>query len=155
MNSAIALSRKITASDILVSSSSAFTTGATAAMALPPQIAVPELIRYESFGSKPIRRPTRQPTSITPVTETRVKSMPSLPASSDSYIFMPNPRPTTANCSRYFELFLENAGKGLPRISASAMPAKRARAGDTKTEAARRMRYSAVEIFAFILLCVL
>ena len=45
MNKAIALRVKITAKEMDVSLSSAFTTGDTAAMALPPQIAVPAEIR--------------------------------------------------------------------------------------------------------------
>jgi len=47
-------------SDTAISSSPAFTTGPTAAIALPPQIAVPALIkRAEVFGT--LRRPSARP----------------------------------------------------------------------------------------------
>lgn len=45
MNSAMALSMKITPSETAISWSSAFRTGPTAAIALPPHIAVPDEIR--------------------------------------------------------------------------------------------------------------
>ena len=46
---AIELSIKIVPSDTLISWSLAFITGAMAAIALPPQMAVPLLIRYDVF----------------------------------------------------------------------------------------------------------
>ncbi len=49
MNSAIAFNMNITPKDTAISSLSAFSTGPTAAMALPPHIAVPDAIRYEVF----------------------------------------------------------------------------------------------------------
>ena len=84
MKRATALSVKITARDMEVSSSSALTTGATAAIALPPQIAVPALIRYDNFGSIPKARPRSHPMVITPITDTMVNMMPSFPAARDS-----------------------------------------------------------------------
>ena len=64
-------------------------------MALPPQMAVPDEMRYEVFLLIESHQPSRTPMTMTPITETTVNSMPSLPLLSDSMRFMPNPRPTT------------------------------------------------------------
>ena len=63
----------------------ALITGPTAAIALPPQMAVPELIRYEvSRSVLSSLRPMNIPITRVPTTETMVKAMPLLPDASDS-----------------------------------------------------------------------
>ena len=68
-----------------MSLSLALMTGPTAAMALPPQIAVPELIRYEVsrfiFNNF---RPMSIPITMVPTTETIVNIIPSLPDASEA-----------------------------------------------------------------------
>ena len=83
-------------------------------------------------------RPSRVPMTITPITETMVKSIPSLPDSTAEYRFIPKPRPTTEACSRYFDTFLVNTGKGEPRVTAKAIPASRATAVGRKNDAMKR-----------------
>ena len=80
------------------------------------------------------RRPSTTPTIITVTTETTVKVMPSRPAASDSWKFMPNPSPTTQYCSNFFEAFLLQTGNGLPRVRAKRMPAKSVTTGEQKSE---------------------
>ena len=55
-----------------VSSSSAFTTGDTAAMALPPQMAVPAEMRKAELNGTDKKRPTARPRAIAAVTPTAV-----------------------------------------------------------------------------------
>ena len=66
-NSAIEFRMKTAPSDTAISSSFASAIGPTAAMALPPQIAVPAAMRNEDFLLTWIRYPRPRPTSITPV----------------------------------------------------------------------------------------
>ena len=76
--------------------------------------------------------------TITPITETMVKSIPSLPDSTAEYRFIPKPRPTTEACNRYFDTFLVNIGKGEPRVTARTIPASRATAVGKKNDAMKR-----------------
>ena len=65
------------------------------------------------------------PITITPITETTVKIIPSEPDLRLSMRFMPKPRPTTEACSRYFETNLLALGQGVPKIMAKIRPAAR------------------------------
>lgn len=76
------------------------------------------------------------PATMTVATETIVKVIPSRPAASDSWKFMPKPNPTTQYWSMCLDTFLLHAGKGLPSVRAIRMPAKSDRAGETKKEPA-------------------
>ena len=92
----------------------------------------------------------RHPATITPMTDTTVNIIPSLPAARDSNRFIPNPSPTTATWKRYFETFFENVGKGFPRVRARKIPANRAIAGETNTDAASRMTKTDFVMISFI-----
>ena len=131
MKRAIALRIKMVPSDIDISLSLAFTTGATAAIALPPHIAVPAEMRYDVLRSIISLFPRYIPRKSTLKTETIVNSIPSRPVCNDSWRFMPKPNPTTENCNRYLDVFFAKRGKGCPASSAKASPANRATAGDT------------------------
>jgi|GEM_PF-4899538 len=84
--------------------------GPTAAMALPPQMAVPELIKYPVFLSTFSFLAIQLPRNKVPATETMVKSMPSFPEASACCKFIPKPRPITDPCNRYLDIFLLNLG---------------------------------------------
>ena len=123
-----------TARDIDVSFELDFMIGAMAAMALPPQIAVPDEIKYPNL------RPTlkyllnKTPPHITSITEKIVRKIPSDDDCRESMRFIPKPRPITANFNRYedvFEVYLSNS---LPRVNANTIPANRDIAGDRNSE---------------------
>ena len=82
----------------------AFNMGPTAAMALPPQIAVPALMRAEvlRFICR-IFRPMNHPNRRVPNTEIIVNIIPSRPDANDSPKFIPKPSPTTEYCNSTFE----------------------------------------------------
>ena len=119
----------MTPSDTAISLLFALRTGPTAAMALPPQIAVPDEIRYAVLRLRCIHQPTIMPMTITPKTDATVNIMPSLPDFSDSVTLIPNPSPTTDTCNRYFEVFLLNVGYGQAKIMAYIRPKNSATAG--------------------------
>ena len=91
----MAFSTKMVASETDISHSSALAIGPTAAMALPPQIAVPEAIKNEGIFEIPSHLPTVIPINRTLTTENIVKNIPSEPAFTESSKFIPNPNPTT------------------------------------------------------------
>ena len=130
MNKAMAFNMNITPNDTAISFSFALTTGPTAAIALPPQIAVPEEIRYDVLRFILSQCPINTPIIITPKTDAIVKSIPSLPDFNDSLTFMLNPRPTTEACNRYLEVFLLNLGYGFLKIRAYTNPINNAIAGE-------------------------
>lgn len=74
--------------------------------------------------------PRITPTTITTITETIVKIMPSAPLCKDFSRFIPNPSPTTDACRRYLDSFLLNFGYGMPKQSAKTSPTKRAIGAD-------------------------
>ena len=79
INNAKAFNINIVAMEIDISLSFDLVIGATAAMALPPHIAVPADIRYvEVFGSF-THLPRNHPNIITSDTDTIVNNIPSLP----------------------------------------------------------------------------
>lgn len=85
MNSAIAFSTKTTASATDIFSGFDLIAGQMAAMALPPHMAVPELIRYAvSLSTLRSFLPMNIPIRIVPITEIMVKSIPSRPEARDS-----------------------------------------------------------------------
>ena len=85
MNNAIAFSTNTTARATDILAGLALITGPTAAMALPPQIAVPELIKYDvSLSTFRSFLPISIPMASVPMTETMVKSIPSFPEAIDS-----------------------------------------------------------------------
>ena len=120
---------KITPSDTAISSSDAFMIGPTAAIALPPHIAVPEEMRYDVFLLRCNQCPSKTPNAITPTTEAIVNNIPLLPDFSESTIFIPNPNPTTETCSRYLDAFLLNLANGMGKIKAYINPINKDIAG--------------------------
>ncbi|MNX88715.1 hypothetical protein D3C86_1206960 [compost metagenome] len=81
------------ATDICLAS--ALMTGPTAAMALPPHIAVPEAIRCDVLRSIFSSLPIIYPSIKVPKIEAMVNNIPSLPALRALCRFIPNPNPTT------------------------------------------------------------
>ena len=79
-NKAIALSTKTVPRATDISSASASIVGPTAAIALPPQIAVPDEIRAEVLAYTHSHLPTRYPSASVPKMVAIVKRIPSLPA---------------------------------------------------------------------------
>ena len=118
------------ASETDISLSFALAIGPTAAMALPPHIAVPEAIKYAETLGILSHFPIIIPINITLTTENKVNSIPSDPAFTESSIFMPKPSPTTETCSKYLEVILLNTGKGVPRVNAKTNPKNKAIGGD-------------------------
>ena len=78
-----------------VSCSSAAMTGATAAMALPPQMAVPTLMSRPVSPLTPMRRASQMPRVRVKAMLTAVAPRPRSPALSTTPRFIPAPKPTT------------------------------------------------------------
>lgn len=131
-NRATAFKIKIVASDTDISLDEARATGPTAAIALPPQMAVPDAIRYEDVRFTFSHLPIKIPDIITLTTENTVKSIPSLPALRASVMCMPKPSPTTEPCSRYLDNFSLTFGKGFSNKNAKISPVNKAIGGVTK-----------------------
>ena len=131
-NRATAFKIKIVASDTDISLDEARATGPTAAIALPPQMAVPDAIRYEDVRFTFSHLPIKMPDTITLTTENIVKSIPSLPDLTASVMCMPKPRPTTEPCSRYLEIFSLTLGKGFSKKNAKSNPVNKAIGGVKK-----------------------
>ena len=89
------LSRNTVPMPTLISSSEASRMGATAAMALPPQIAVPTVTRMLALWETRKNRPRISPADMLPVILSAVYRKPLLPALSTSARFIPNPRAMT------------------------------------------------------------
>jgi hypothetical protein len=81
MKSAIELRMKTVPRATDISSSVALTTGPTAAIALPPQIAVPDEMRCDVVRLMFMARPSRKPRSNVPTIVTMVNTNPVRPAS--------------------------------------------------------------------------
>ena len=150
MSSAAAFSVKTVAMESVVSSSSASMIGAIAAIALPPQIAVPEDMRYELLRESLKALPSRTPRHITPITDTIVNSMPSFPASIAECRFIPKPRPITESWSMYLEAFFVNFLNGAPKVIASSIPARSDKAVGRKNDAANSPIKRIFVILSFI-----
>ncbi len=99
-----------------MSFSSASTTWLTAAIALPPQIAVPTEIKYEIMRSTLKILPSKKPTPMAIEMVRTVKTNPSFPASTTLVKFIPKPSPTIAPCNKYLMTTFDCFGKGFPKI---------------------------------------
>lgn len=95
INNAIEFKIKIVPRATEICFSSAEMMGDIAAMALPPQIAVPQETRWEVFLSTPNNFPNKVPSIKVPKIEMTVKIRPSLPAFKALCTFIPKPKPTT------------------------------------------------------------
>ena len=147
---ATALRVNTVAMDNVVSLSSASIIGAMAAIALPPQMAVPDDMRYELFLDSLNAFPRAVPMHITPMTDIMVNSIPSLPVSTAEYRFIPKPNPMTDSCRRYFDAFFVNFLNGAPNVTAISIPATRERAVGMKNDAASSTMNRILEMFSFI-----
>ena len=96
-------------SETAISCSFAFSTGPIAAIALPPQIAVPKLIRSDCVLPTCSSLPKATPRASANVMLMAVYMNPEAPACTISFRFIPNPRQTTAACSMNFERVLPSA----------------------------------------------
>src|SRR5579862_4673486 len=101
-NSATEFRMNTVPSATAISSSLALAIGPTAAMALPPQIAVPALIRNAAFLPTRSTYPSPRPRDIATVIPIAVYRKPERPARATSCKFIPNPSATTEPCSRNF-----------------------------------------------------
>src|SRR3954454_20733946 len=131
-NSAAAFRMNTVPSETAMSSSLASSTGPTAAIALPPQMAVPTEIKSAGVRSTENNLPSSNPEVTAKVIPTAVYRNPARPARSTWPRFMPKPSPTTETCNSSFDHRPVNSGKPLPTVSATAKPIARARGGDEK-----------------------
>src|SRR5580765_4302044 len=125
------LSTNTVPSDTAISSSVAPVIGPTAAMALPPQIAVPVEIRYAGSFSTRIALPSNTPTTMANEMLNNVYRNPLRPARITSCKFIPKPRPTTEACSRIFDRAADCFAYGWVKIRPKARPMASATGGDT------------------------
>src|SRR3954462_1485663 len=132
ISSAIEFRIKTVPSETDISSSFAPTMGPTAAMALPPHIAVPVEIRndatFSTFNIFPIAKPIAR-VAVIPIA---VYKMPLRPARKTLFRFIPKPRSTTEACSRYFVKDFVSLRNGFKESSPSARPTASADGGDAK-----------------------
>src|SRR5580698_1742420 len=105
--------------------------GATAAIALPPQIAVPTVIKIEAVLFTPNIRPASNPAVNANAMLAAVYTNPLRPARNTSCRFIPNPSPTTDACSKYFVAVRASACHGCVKPNPNTSPKPRAAAGDT------------------------
>src|SRR5208283_156134 len=129
VSSATEFSMKIVPSETDISSSVAPTTGPIAAIALPPQIAVPAEIRKAARGRSDTNLPIAAPTIRAKAIPTAVYRNPLQPARSTCCRFKAKPRPTTADCKRYFEICRDSPGYGWLAMAPKNSPASRASDG--------------------------
>ena len=113
----------------VMSLSLALITGARAAMALPPQMAVPPETR------NPVSRLTlsllvkNNPSPMVTTMENMVNRIPVFPASMACSTFMPQPRPTTDIWRSIWVIRLLIAKNGWPIVNDKIKPSKRAKPG--------------------------
>ena len=94
-NKAMAFNKNTIPMAILIVLGFAFITGEIAAMALPPQIAVPDVIRCPNFKFTFKSLVSNNPIDTVKKIENTVKPNPSLLVCNVSLISMPKPKPTT------------------------------------------------------------
>ena len=125
----MAFSAKIVPNATVMSLSLALITGAIAAIALPPHIAVPPdtnvLVSIFTFNNLPIHNPS----PIVNAIENIVNTNPVFPASIASVKFIPKPNPTTDACNNILVNILLCWINGLPTVNATINPDNNAVAG--------------------------
>lgn len=109
--------------------SSVFKTFEMAAMALPPQIAVPDEIRWEVLGSILNNLPRPYPSNKVVNMDMAENMIPSLPALMAVMQFIPKPKPTTDTCNKICVALWLYCLYGCPVVWASIKPIKRAMGG--------------------------
>ncbi len=106
--------------------------GETAAMALPPQIAVPADNRYDKGLSSLKTFPRMNPKSITLTILTTVNINPVFPACRASSSFSPKPNPTIEICNSRWIYWCKCFSKEFPIKTARPKPRTRAIGDDIK-----------------------
>ena len=137
--SAIEFKIKIVPNATDVSSAPALMAGETAAIALPPQIAVTEAISVDVLSFIFNNLPTKNPRISVPKIEAIVNKIPSFPALTTAVKFIPKPSNTTEICNKYLVAFLVWVGNGLPKVKAEINPKIRAIVGDKKRQTISRI----------------
>src|ERR1700722_7584847 len=132
-----------------ISSSLACTMGATAAMALPPQIAVPAVIKNAAVFSTLKSLPTSRPAIIAKVMLPAVETKPLRPARSTSCRFIPKPSATTEALSRNLASSPLSAGEGCAKVSPNTRPTTSATGGERNPLAAQ-IKPTKKRVFGFI-----
>ena len=107
-----------------------FITGEMAAMALPPQMAVPHEIKCDVFLSVLSHFPKSVPKIKVLKIENIVNKKPSFPAEIADVAFIPKPKPTTENCSKKVMALLLNVTNGFPKTFTSTTPSNKAIGGE-------------------------
>src|SRR5580658_3554 len=131
IKSAMEFRIKTVPSETAVSSWSACMIGATAAIALPPQIAVPTVIRVDAVLFTPRYRPASNPAANANPMLAAVYTNPLRPARNTSCRFITNPSPTTDACSKYFVAVRASSCHGCVNPNPKISPSAKATAGDT------------------------
>src|SRR5665213_4241313 len=139
-SSATELSTNTVPSETLISSSFASSTGPIAAIALPPQMAVPMLINCDCVLPTLSRYPSRMPRPMTKLMLIAVYTKPDLPAWSTCPRFIPKPRQTTAACNRNRERCRVSLWKRWTVVSPKTSPTASASGGPIRPEAATIMQ---------------
>lgn len=121
---------KITPKAIDVWFSFDFITGEIAAIALPPQIAVPHEIKCDVFLSVFNHFPKRKPKVIVLKIEKTVRAKPSFPAENAFEAFIPKPKPTTENCNKNVTALWLNSKNGFPKTFTIITPSNKAAGGE-------------------------
>src|SRR5205807_7619778 len=98
ISSAMELRTNTVPSETAISSSVAWQMGPTAAIALPPQIAVPVEIRKAEVLCIPKKTPKAMPTSMEKLMLSMVETNPLRPALTTWWRYIPKPNPTTDAC---------------------------------------------------------
>src|SRR5690554_297052 len=126
MNKAMAFKINTVPIAMLISSDLALITGATAAMALPPQIAVPEAINLAKPGGnlKNLFRMYTKKKTIAMVDIVNPK--PALLTSIALSSCKPKPNPMIDHCNTFLDPILLNSSKGFPKTKVKPKPKSKA-----------------------------
>lgn len=103
-----------------------------AAMALPPQIAVPHEIRWDVFFSILNHFPKNVPKIKVLKIDAMVKKKPSFPADNALLTFIPKPKPTTEICNKMLVALWLRLKNGCPERFATTNPNNKAIGGEAK-----------------------
>src|SRR5229473_2856886 len=128
---AIEFKIKIVPSDTAISSSSARRMGPMAAMALPPQIAVPAVIRNDELPRTRNNLPNAKPRKSAKEIPSAVWINPLRPAFRTSCRFMPKPRATTELWRRVRAIPRLSLMYGCGKLSPKRIPTVRAMGGES------------------------
>jgi hypothetical protein len=101
-------------------------------MALPPQMAVPQEIKWEVFLSILNHFPKNVPRIKVLKIDAIVKKKPSFPAEKALVTFIPNPNPTTEICNKIFIALWFILKNGCPERFATINPNSKAMGGEMK-----------------------